>query len=94
MSVYPMNKKFIVCESLKVRLNLVSSLVFSLFSLSGELTSLSVPVQFNRLWRSLFQEVKKKCYFLCNDSFSNIIKTYILLWLTDFLNVQVWNLCV
>lgn len=29
MPVYPMNKKFIVCEGLKVQLNLVSSLVFS-----------------------------------------------------------------
>lgn len=28
MSVYPLNKKFIVCEGLKVRLNLVSSFSF------------------------------------------------------------------
>lgn len=32
MSVYPMNKKFIVCEGLKVQLNLLPSLVCSLLS--------------------------------------------------------------
>lgn len=31
MSVYPMNKKFIVCEGVRVQLNSVSSLGSSLF---------------------------------------------------------------
>lgn len=50
-----MNKKFIVCEGLRVRLNLVFSLVFSLSPppppshYPPRRVDLSVPVQFNRL---------------------------------------------